>query len=108
MTVHAGRDLVRLLLPESALDDLNVDLLDAGVALGAGLRHPLSGDAGTGIGMGEDVVGSVTGGTDRGDTQARTEKPVSMDRHGVVLEDPVLGNVPGPGHRRPLSMTLPA
>jgi hypothetical protein len=56
VAVHAGRDLVRLLLPEASFDDLYVDLLDAGVALGAGRCYPLRGDAGPGIGVGEDVV----------------------------------------------------
>jgi hypothetical protein len=36
MAVHTGRDLMGLFLPEASLDDLDVDLLDPGVALGAG------------------------------------------------------------------------
>ncbi len=88
VAVHTGGDLVGFLLPEPSLDDLDVDLLDAGVALGAGGSHVVPVDAGTRIGVGEDVVGRVTGGAHRRHGQPRPVQPVPVDGHGVVLEDP--------------------
>jgi hypothetical protein len=95
-----------LLLPEASFDDLNVDLLDAGVALGAGGRHLVPGDAGARVRVREDVVGGMARGADGRDAQSRPKEPVAMDGHGVVLEDPILRNVPVPGHRCALPVAL--
>jgi hypothetical protein len=95
VTIHAGRDLVGLLLPKAPLDGLDVDRLDAGVALSTGGRHVFVVDAGTGIGMREDVVGRVAGGADRGNGQTRPVEPVSMNGHGVVGQYPVLMDLVG-------------
>jgi hypothetical protein len=65
VAVHTCGDLVGFLFPEPSLDDLDVDRFDPGVALCAGGSHPFAGDAGTGIGVGEDVVRRVTGGAHR-------------------------------------------
>jgi hypothetical protein len=56
VTVHTGRNLVGFLFPEPSLDDLYVHGLDAGVACGACGRHVVMGDAGSWVGVREDVV----------------------------------------------------
>jgi hypothetical protein len=56
VTVHTGRNLVGFLFPESALDDLHVHFLDAGVAGHACGSHPVMGDGRTRICMRKDVV----------------------------------------------------
>jgi hypothetical protein len=108
VAIHTCRDLMGLFFPESPLDDLNVHLFDAGVALCTGGGHLIPGDAGSGIGMGEDVVGGVAGSTNRRHAQTGPEEAIPVDGHGVVLQDPVLGDVPGPSHRSPLTVTLSA
>jgi hypothetical protein len=108
VAIHACRDLVRLFLPEAALDDLHVDFFDAGVTLGTRGGHVVVMDAGPRVGVRQNIVGGVTGRADRRDAQAGSEEAVSMDGHGVVLENTLLGNVVGPGDRAPLPVTFSA
>jgi hypothetical protein len=56
MAVHASWNLVRLLLPETPFDGLDVDLLNSSMAGCTGGRHVFVMDTGTGIRVGEDVV----------------------------------------------------
>ena len=97
-----------LLFPESPLDDLDMNILDASVAGGAGGGHSVVRDAGSRVGMREDVVGRMTGRTDSRDGQSRSEKPLPMDGHGVVLQDVILRDVVRPRNWTALPMTLPA
>jgi hypothetical protein len=60
VTIHTGRDFVGLLLPEPALDDLDMHRLDPSVTGGAGGGHVVVVDTRAGIGVGKDVVGGMT------------------------------------------------
>ena len=93
VALDAGRDLVRLLLPQPSLDHLDVHLLDPGVALHAGAGHVVAVDAGIGVVVLEDVVRGVAGGAHRGDGQPLLEEALAVDRHGEVLQDPILRDV---------------
>jgi len=108
VAIHTGRYLVRFLFPQSAFDNLNVDLFNPGMALGAGGGHLISGYAGSGVGVRQDIVGGVARGTHRRHAQAGPEEPISMDGHGVVLENPVLRNIPGEGYLGSLSVATTA
>jgi hypothetical protein len=69
MTVDTGGDLVRLLLPQTALDYLEVYFLDPSVALRTGARDVVHVDAGARVRMRQDEVRSVTRRAHRGDRQ---------------------------------------
>ena len=87
MAIDAGRDHVRLLLPQFAADHLAVHGLDLRVALGAGLGNILFGDRGPRIGVGKQVMRRMATGADRGNGQALLEEADSMETVFVVFED---------------------
>ena len=75
VAVDAGRDHVRLLLPQLAPDHLAVHPLDLGVALRAGLDDLLLGDGGAGVGVRQHVVRRVAARADRRDDQPLLVQP---------------------------------
>jgi hypothetical protein len=79
MTLHAGRHLVGLPLPERALDHLLVHLLDAAVALLARGGDVVAMDGRLGVEVVAHVVGGVAVDADRGDGQTPLEQPLAMD-----------------------------
>ena len=78
--VDAGGDLVRLLLPQPALDALAVHLFDLSVTDGAGAGDVVSVNAGARVGVRQDVVGGVARRTDGGHRQ-----PLLEEAGAVVL-----------------------
>jgi hypothetical protein len=58
---------------------------DLGVALHAGSSDVVAIDAGSGVLMGQDVVGCVTAGTNGSDDEASSKEAVTVDRLRVIL-----------------------
>ena len=102
VAVDADRDLVRLRLPERALDHLAVHLLDQHVALRASGGDVVPVDRGARILRGQHEVRRVAARADRRDGQALLEEPLAVDRLRVVVEDVLVGDVAGLLHRRAL------
>ena len=71
VAVHAGRNQVRLLLPQLAADHLAVHVLDPRVALRAGLGDVVLGDGGARVGVRQHEVRGVAARADRRHRQAR-------------------------------------
>jgi hypothetical protein len=92
MAIDADGDLVRPFLPQLAMDDFDVDLFDLCVALHTGGSDIVAIDAGLGVFVGQDVVGSVATGADRGDDQSPFEETVTMDRLRIVFQNVVFAN----------------
>ena len=84
-----------------------MDLLDPGVADGAGLGDVLDGDGGFGGGVGQDAVVVVAVVAGRGDDQALLEQGLAVDALGVVAEDVLLGDVVDARDRRPFPVARP-
>ncbi len=93
MAIDAGRDHMGLLFPQFSVDHLAMNLLDLPVTLLARLSDVVLRDAGARVSVGKDEMGRVAGGADGSDGQALLEKPYTMNRVDVVLEDPFLRNV---------------
>ena len=108
VTVHAGRDSVRLLLPQPALDHLAVHLLDLAVALCAGRGDVVDVDRGARVGVGQDLVRGVAGRAHRRHGEPLAVQSLAMDGLGVVLEDAVLRDVARARYRCSLVVALPA
>ena len=108
VALDTGRDLVRLLFPQTPLHDLDVHLFDPRVADGAGGSDVVAVDARPRIGVLEDVVRGVARGTDRGDRQPLLEQALAVNRERVVLEDSILGDVVGLRDLGSLVVTAPA
>jgi hypothetical protein len=90
VTVHTGGKDVHFLFPQLTLDDLAVHILDLGVASGARRRDVLSGDRGTRIRMGQDVVRRVTRRARGRDDEAFLQQPLAVNALGIVLQNVVL------------------
>lgn len=87
MAIDAGRDQVRLLLPQLAADHLAVYVLDVRVALGTRLGDVRLGDGGPGIGVGKHVVSGMTTAAYRGNGQALLEEADAVNAVLVILGD---------------------
>lgn len=74
-----------------------MDLLDLGVALLTGVGDIVFVNAGPGIGVRQNEVGCVAGGTDSGDGQPLLIEALAMNTHRVVFENSVLPDLMGLG-----------
>jgi hypothetical protein len=92
VAIDADRDLVRLFLPQLPVDDFGVDLFDLCVTLHTCGGDIVAIDTGLRVFVGQDVVGSVATGADRGDDQAPFEETVTMDRLRIIFENVVFAN----------------
>jgi len=108
VAVHAGRDLVRLFLPQAPLDDPSVHLFDPPVALHAGAGDVVLVDAGSLVRVGENEVRRMTRGAHGRDRQSLLEQPRAVNGERVVFEDPVLRDIEPLRHVRPFLMALAA
>ena len=108
VAVHAGRDLVRLLFPQLALDDLRVHLLDHRVAGRAGAGDVVLVDARARVLVRQDEVGRMAGGAHGGHRSDPAEQARAVDRQRVVLEDVILGDLSSLRYFRSLLVALTA
>ena len=108
VAIHACRDNIRLLLPEPALDHLDVDLFDLCMALCARRRDIVAVNARLRISVRKNLVRRVTRGANGGHRQALPEQTGPVDRQRVILEYRVLMDGVRSGYRGTLSMTFTA
>ena len=108
VTIHTGGKDVHLLFPQLTLDDLAVHILDLGVALGARRRDVLSGDRGTSVRMGQNVVRRVTRRARGRDHEPFLQQPLAVNALGVVLQNVVLVDLALELDRGTLTLTFPA
>src|ERR1035438_9577399 len=94
MAVDAGRNQVRLLLPQLAANHLAMDGLDLRVALGAGLGNILFGNRRARVVVGQHVVGGMATGADRGNGEAFLEEANAVNTVPVILRDVALRHGP--------------
>ena len=108
VAIDARRQHIRFFFPKFAADGLAVHLLDQSVALGAGGGDVLAGDGGVRVGMRQDAVRRVAGGTVGRHDQPFLQQALPVDTLGIVLQDVVLFDGPLRLHRRALAMALAA
>ena len=107
VAIGAGRNGSGRLFPYLPLDDLNVNVLDPGVALHAGCGNVPWRDGRSRIGVGQDQVTAMAVIAGRGNDEALLEQPLSMNALTIVFEDIVFGDLVHASHRRSLAMASP-
>ena len=108
VAVDTGRNLVPFLDPQATLDHLAMHAIDLRVAGCAGRGHVVDVDTRAGVRVTQDVVSRVAGRADRRHGESLAEQALAVDAHRIVLEDALLRDLVGPGHRRTFPVAVAA
>jgi hypothetical protein len=81
--------------PQFTANNLGVRLFNIGMTLHTGLDHILAADGGVRVRVGQDIVGRMAAGADRGHGQPFAVKAFSVDGHGKILQNIFFGNIMG-------------
>ena len=95
MAFNTGRHLMWFGFPQFTTNNLGVRLFNIGMAFHAGLDHILAADGRFRVRVGQDIVGRMAAGADRGHGQPLAVESFPVDRHGEILQNIFFGNIVG-------------
>jgi hypothetical protein len=108
VTVVAGGNGSGFLFPELTPDNLDMHLLDAGVAGGTGGGDVARGDGGAGVRVRQDHVVAVTVVAGGSNDQAAPEQSLAVDALGIIAQDIVFRDIVNPGDGGAFPVAFPA